>query len=164
MVCKQLYGLAYIPEEDVVKVFKLVQASCNTEPEKEVARYFGETYVAKPRGRSFVAPRYPPGTWNLNRTLYSGSPHTNNPVEGFHNKLCTLVNKDKSTVWDYIKCMKETERKNECEITRLTANQEFAEESYAAVTRKVKIKEKLERYNASNALQTLHAIAMVLDE
>lgn len=158
-----MYGLAYLPEEDVFDTFKLVEGSCTTPEQRLVCKYFGETYVAKPVGRRYTKARYPPETWNLNHTLYTGSPHTNNPVEGFHNKLGHLINKDKVKIWDCIKTMKQCERKSEAEITRLTANQIFEPECPNAVTRKVRIKEKLENYNASNKLETLTSISYILE-
>ena len=166
-VCKQLYGLAYIPEEDVPEVFKLVQASCTTAPQKAVAQHFGETYVErppKPRRRKPEDARYPPSTWNQYRSLYEGSPHTNNSSEGNNNKLAKLHNKKDSTIWSYIQVMKQEERNAERTITHMTANQVFAEEASEAVSRKVRIRQKLELYTASTKLEVLGAIARLLDE
>ena len=156
--------MAWIPEHDVLDVFELVQATARTQEQKAVVKYFGDTYVAKKRGRRYEQALYPPGTWNLNSTLYTGNPHTNNPAEGYHNKLARLINKEKTTIWDLISTMKKVERKSEIEIARLTANQEFAEEDSYAVSRKARIKEKMDRYNESNRLEILTAIAYILDE
>ena len=45
LVCKMLYGLAYIPEEDVFEVWELVVGFCRSDPQRSVAKYFGDTYV-----------------------------------------------------------------------------------------------------------------------
>ena len=164
-----LYGLAYIPEEDVFEVWELVVGFCRSDPQRSVAKYFGDTYVARLAAQSarrprYVEARYPPKTWNLNHTLNSDSPHTNNPVEGNHNKISFLVNKKNPTFWDYIKCIKKLERKSEQAITHLTMNQIFSDIVPAARQRKAAIKAKLENYNDDNKLETLKAIAMILDE
>lgn len=88
-----ILALAYVPLNDVRRVFNLLREDC---PEDliPVVDYFERIYVigVPRRGRRrAVPPRYVPELWNQHESAIELTHKTNNSAEGYHNPISTII-------------------------------------------------------------------------
>ncbi|KHJ40540.1 hypothetical protein D918_09430 [Trichuris suis] len=75
-----LFGLPFVPVEDVVETFEYIEDQAE-ESLDDLMDYVKRTYVT---GRP---PMFPPQTWNVYRAVLNDQHRTNNAVECWHNKF-----------------------------------------------------------------------------
>jgi hypothetical protein len=94
---KSLAALAFVPMEDVRRVFDLLAATFPDEARyNEVLTYFFSTYIEGAAGRDS---QFPITVWNHHDAALERSPKTTNCCEGFHNALNSIFHCSHPSVW-----------------------------------------------------------------
>ena len=94
--CKHLACLAFVPLNDVVESFEILQKKAPNEC-LTLYKYFEDYYIwKKKRGRALQALKDPHFThvqWNVHDRTMDGMPRTSNNIEGWHNGFSGMVSK-----------------------------------------------------------------------
>ncbi|XP_068237065.1 uncharacterized protein [Palaemon carinicauda] len=84
---KMLVALAFVPPNEIVNVFELLQDVVPDELD-DLVLYFEDTWIGRPcrRGRRRNA-MFPPSVWSVYERVLSELPRTNNSLEGWHRAI-----------------------------------------------------------------------------
>jgi hypothetical protein len=104
-----ILGLAFVPEDHVVRAFDDLQTICAAELEDVLVLLEHYYVLGKRRGRGRLPPRYPIATWNVNNRTYEGEPRTNNSVEGWNRRFNSLVGKTHPNIFVVIEHLRKEE-------------------------------------------------------
>lgn len=129
-------ALAYVPVEQVPRVFKLLQEHVNEELE-EVIDYLKEYYVIGRPGRGrrrAVPPRYEPALWNQYDAALTGDHKTNNISEGWHNRFNLIVGKAHPDLYSLINHFKKEQAVTESLVSEMNAGKRVILEPFACTS------------------------------
>ena len=119
-----LMALAYVPIQDVQRVFRLLKNDDEIpETLSPVVKYIEETYVlGVPRrgNRRAVPPRYPIPLWNQYEASINGEQKTNNCSEGWHNRFRLIVGKHHPDLYSFLTEIQKEQADTEIAITELS--------------------------------------------
>lgn len=128
---RMLPSLAYVPTEDVVQTYELLNATVCCENSRVVFEYFERNYIGTAlrricdrQGRNHVhrnTPLFPPATWNAFSCLMSGLATTNNNVEAWHRRFQALVSVSHPSFYKCLDKLRQEQRATDSECARLHA-------------------------------------------
>ncbi|KFD61048.1 hypothetical protein M514_08442 [Trichuris suis] len=107
-----LFGLPFVPVEDVVETFEYIEDQAE-ESLDDLMDYVKRTYVT---GRP---PMFPPQTWNVYRAVLNDQHRTNNAVECWHNKFQKVMVVHYPSIWKFIEVLKDEQEDNEQAIAQM---------------------------------------------
>lgn len=104
LALKSLTALAFVPTNDVKRVFHTLATSFpNEERYENVLNYFMLTYIEGAAGRD---PLFPITIWNQYLEGLEQLPRTTNCCEGFHNALNSLFHHSHPNIWEFLDRLK----------------------------------------------------------
>ena len=110
-----LLALAYVPVNEVRRVFTLLQRDCPGELDP-IVKYFKKAYV----GTNQRNPRYPPIVWNQHEAAINNTHKTNNASEGFHNRLNSMIGKHHPDMYTALTELQREQADTEAAIAELS--------------------------------------------
>lgn len=93
---KMLPALAFLPVGAIPEAF---QDLLEVFPQEaiELADYFEDVYVGRPRRNGISSAQFPPKLWSVYEAALDGMPRTNNSVEAWHYGLQVIAHNFIST-------------------------------------------------------------------
>ena len=149
MLVKKLVTLAFIPEPDVPSVWEDIKEQCSTAEEKKVAQYFGDTFVN--------GDQFPPATWNLFDSVWTGALFINNAAESWHRWFQNLIIANQESVYYFLHALKMATAARDTRLVQIQVGQRRLRPKNQQFLRK--LKEVLDAYGTITPLQTLEKIA-----
>lgn len=119
---RYLMALPFIPLEDLMETYDMLEADFEDERVLDLAEYFEVTYLrGRPaRGRRRATPpRYPPPTWNVYQSVLNRQARTNNKVESFHSRFQRIVVAHHLNIWRFIGELQKEQQDTEAAVTQL---------------------------------------------
>ena len=121
---RMLYGLAYLPVDDVVAGLEAIRSSMPAAGQPLV-EYFDRTYVNGPLLRRTAAntlihrpPVFPPTLWNVADRFDSQLPTTTNYVEAWHRQLQALIVVDHPSFYSCLHQLKQEQQHTQVAVMR----------------------------------------------
>ncbi|CAF0985761.1 unnamed protein product [Brachionus calyciflorus] len=121
---KLVQSLAFLPIQDVVTGFKLIQKQCPKSFEP-ILNYFESVYIGKlkPNSKTHrMVAQYPIETWNVFERVKRGLPRTNNNVDNWHSRIQADVRK-KMNILTLIEILRLEQSKVENDYARLVSGE-----------------------------------------
>ena len=159
-----LVSLAFIPPNDVIKVFDdLVESvffDSNQQLLKPLIDYFLDNWIGMLHTRRRRRdPTFAISLWNCYSSVIDGIPKTNNAVEGWHNAFSSLLSADHPTIWKFIDGIQQEQSLNELKVNQYLAgvSPPMGRKKYRdAAKRIMKI---VEKYSQRDPIEYLSSIA-----
>jgi hypothetical protein len=164
MQIKMLAALAFIPPNDVIKVFddlvENVFFDSNQQLLKPLIDYFLDNWIGMLHTRRRRRdPTFAISLWNCFSSVIDGIPKTNNAVEGWHNAFSSLLSAGHPTIWKFINIIQKEQSLNELKVNQYLAgvSPPMGRKKYRdAAKRIMKI---VEEYSQRDPIEYLSSIA-----
>uniref|UniRef100_A0A914E583 MULE transposase domain-containing protein n=1 Tax=Acrobeloides nanus TaxID=290746 RepID=A0A914E583_9BILA len=127
---KMLRCLAFVPEDDVITVFELLNQQLDQRLDNFVD-YFERTYIGEPNRRGALRgvvrrnSLFAVNEWNVNQRTLTDSGRTNNSVEGYNHKLNNHFRVSHPPLWDFINGLKKFHESIEADLFDLNAGKDI---------------------------------------
>ena len=96
--------LSFVANVDTVAAFDQHSNHCGA-LEQPVLDYFETYYIGElRRGRRFP-PLFPHELWNMHTRVQHDLPRTNNVLEGWHNRFCSMFTHSHPSIWEFIEAL-----------------------------------------------------------
>ena len=68
-----------------------------------------------------MPPLFPRELWNMNTRVQNDLPRTNNVLEGWHNRFCSMSTHSHPSIWEFIEALKRDSSHNHLIMAQLLA-------------------------------------------
>ncbi|XP_077531679.1 uncharacterized protein LOC144144157 [Haemaphysalis longicornis] len=114
---KMFPALAFLPVGAIPEAFQDVLEVFPQEA-MELADYFEDVYVGRPRRNGICSAQFPPKLWSVHESALHGMPRTNNSVEAWHFGLQSNVSCASPNFWVFLHCLKKEQALSEMKLSQ----------------------------------------------
>ncbi|XP_074105377.1 LOW QUALITY PROTEIN: uncharacterized protein LOC141531439 [Cotesia typhae] len=163
-----LSALAFVPTADVHKCYELVTATdfydAHAEELDDLLKYFEVTWIDKPviTKKKREKSRFDSSMWNCHSSVINGFLRTNNPTEGWHNRLNRGVAVHHATVGVFLKALKDEQVNTELCITQVNTGVNIANRRKEYRDYDERLKRVVTNYDSFSMLSFLRNIVKVI--
>ncbi|XP_068208558.1 uncharacterized protein [Palaemon carinicauda] len=155
---KMLVALAFVPPNEIVNVFELLQDVVPDELH-DLVLYFEDTWIGRPcrRGRRRNA-MFPPSVWSVYERVLSELPRTNNSLEGWHRAIQMSVGHMHPTIYKCVNILKLEQNHTANKVIRIDSGQDIGKN-----TKYVRVNKAISRivseYSSTEPIEYLRSIS-----
>ncbi|CAN7944621.1 unnamed protein product, partial [Ixodes hexagonus] len=155
---KMLPALAFLPVWAIPEAF---QDLLEVFPQEaiELADYFEDVYVGRPRRNGVCSAQFPPKLWSVYEAAHDGMPRTNNSVEAWHYGLQSNVRCTSPNIWVFLESLKKEQALSEMKLSQAASGVTATRVSRKQEAFNRRLQRILGRYDGTDNMDILEACA-----